>query len=481
MTLPRRTEGQAAPAAPAQAVRSGLEPAVQTAQPRPVTDPQLAAVLAMLKVEQTIREAKTEAELLHIMVNEPRNMLRARQIFVVTLDRDSNLPRLAAISGIPVVDRSSPLVQSLQRTLVSFARDAGLDAIKDFRLSAYSTEDDPICRTYPLQDVLWVPIGKPQSPRRGGMLLAREIPWTQSDTAIATHLASALSYAWTALTQSRPLLARFHVKRRTIAGFAILGLVLGTVPVPMTALAPVEVTARQPYIITPSLDGVIDQVLVEPNSRVVRDQLLAVLSQTELKGRLEIAEREVAVARARLQQANQMAFSDPLGRQTLGVAAADLELKIAERDYARDQLSRTELRAPRAGIANYNDRRDLLGRPVAAGDRLMEIVDPRLVQFTVKVPVADAIVVKPNARVKVFLDSDPLRPIEAKVRRADYRATVSDGVQLGYRVTAEIVDTTVPLPRLGVRGTAQVYGEDVTLWFYLFRRPISTLRQWIGL
>ena len=38
-----------------------------------------------------------------------------------------------------------------------------------------------------------------------------------------------------------------------------------------------------------------------------------------------------------------------------------------------------------------------------------------------------------------------------------------------------------PAARLGLRGTARVYGEPVTLFFYLLRRPITALRQWTGL
>ena len=33
---------------------------------------------------------------------------------------------------------------------------------------------------------------------------------------------------------------------------------------------------------------------------------------------------------------------------------------------------------------------------------------------------------------------------------------------------------------LGARGTAEIYGGKVRLALYLFRRPLSTLRQWIA-
>ena len=45
---------------------------------------------------------------------------------------------------------------------------------------------------------------------------------------------------------------------------------------------------------------------------------------------------------------------------------------------------------------------------------------------------------------------------------------------LGYRITEDAI------PRIGLRGTAKVYGEKVSLFYYLFRRPITYLRQHLG-
>ena len=36
-------------------------------------------------------------------------------------------------------------------------------------------------------------------------------------------------------------------------------------------------------------------------------------------------------------------------------------------------------------------------------------------------------------------------------------------------------------PRIGLRGTAKIYGSRVTLFYYLFRKPITFVRQLIGI
>jgi hypothetical protein len=73
-----------------------------------------------------------------------------------------------------------------------------------------------------------------------------------------------------------------------------------------------------------------------------------------------------------------------------------------------------------------------------------------------------------------------LNPIEAKLIRADFQARPRENQQLAFRLVADrLAGETRPL-RLGVRGTAQVYSDKVPLAFYLFRRPLSAARQWIG-
>ena len=123
----------------------------------------------------------------------------------------------------------------------------------------------------------------------------------------------------------------------------------------------------------------------------------------------------------------------------------------------------------------------LLGKPVTVGERIMLIGDPARAEVAMDVSVSDAIALEPGGRVKIFLDSDPLHPREAAITAADYLARVRPGNLLAFRVSAKLSDSSRPLPRLGTRGTAQLYGDKVMLAFYLFRRPFSALRQWIGL
>ena len=52
---------------------------------------------------------------------------------------------------------------------------------------------------------------------------------------------------------------------------------------------------------------------------------------------------------------------------------------------------------------------------------------------------------------------------------------------LSYKLTASYEGDANKLPRIGLRGTAKVYGSEVSVFYYLFRKPITFMRQLIGI
>jgi len=115
--------------------------------------------------------------------------------------------------------------------------------------------------------------------------------------------------------------------------------------------------------------------------------------------------------------------------------------------------------------------------------RVMVIADVKQVALRIDLPVGDAISLSKGARIRVFLDADPLKALSAKLRHASYHAVEQPGSGLVYQVVGDL-DTkqkTQIIPRIGLRGTAQIFGNRVLLGFYLFRKPISTMRQYFGI
>jgi len=247
-----------------------------------------------------------------------------------------------------------------------------------------------------------------------------------------------------------------------------------------SALAPAEVVPRDPVLAAAPLDGVVADVFVAPNQAVAAGDPLFAFDDTELRNRHAVAERTLAVARAEYRQAAQAAFSDPRDSARLAVLRAQVDMREAELAFAAERLARVEVAAPAAGVAVFSDPNDWIGRPVATGERIMLIADPARAELRIFLPVGDAIALDPGAPVELFLDVAPLNPVPAVLTHAGYEAEVTPAGVLAYRVAARFAEDA-EVPRIGLQGTAKIYGETVPLGLYLFRRPIAAARQALGL
>lgn len=438
-----------------------------------------AGLSLLLRVEALAREAADLTELGHLIANETRKLNRARQIFVVEV-KSGGRPGIVAVSGASVADPQSLLVDAVRRLIERTGRETGLNAPADFTLPAYCEPQSELATAYPFREMSWQPYLDRRKRVFGGMLMARDSVWGKDDAAISSRLALAYAHAWRELATAKAFGAE-RAWRRSWKPLALVGLAALALPLPVTALAPVEIVARDPMIVAAPIDGVIDSIAVDPGMAVNAGDVLVRLSDTALRNRASVARQEVIVAEEKAKQAAIRAINDVQGRHELGLAQAEFELKKAEFAFASDVLDRSVIRAGRSGLAVYSGKASWAGRPVATGERIMEIADPDHVEARIDLAVPDAIALKPDSRVQIFLDVDPLHPWSGEVVRSDYRARPSDSDVLSFKTIARIDEDGRPKPRIGLRGTAKVAGDRVPLLLYLLRRPISAARQWIGL
>ena len=83
--------------------------------------------------------------------------------------------------------------------------------------------------------------------------------------------------------------------------------------------------------------------------------------------------------------------------------------------------------------------------------------------------------------VLLFLNTDPTKPIKAKLRQTSYEPRSRENGDYAFHMKAQF-DSSEYKGRIGWAGTAKVYSSSkVTLFLYLFRRPISTARRFFGI
>ncbi len=482
---PQQQKDTAAVSAMANGANAKITPADQTPQTGTVRIAETRAATDggglefLMAMEGRVRETKNETELEHFAVNETRKLTGARQIYLFkSVSGGAFKPK--AVSSMALTDPDSPMLRWVTKIVENLGADANIAEPIEFRLPAYADEADEETKTYPFKHFLWQPITLPNGRVFAGLLQARESTWPESAAKVTLRLASVYSHTWAAhvgpKTLGRPKLMKSWMWPAAI-GVVFLSMLF---PVSMTVLAPVEVVADSPFVVAAPIDGIINEVIAEPNSTVKPGDVLFNFDDTTVRNKKKLAERELNVAQAAMRQAVQGAFDDPKARHQLAIAKAEVDLKRADYQYAAEILDQVSVKAPIAGIVIAPDKDHWKGRPVSTGEQILKIADPSKVALRVELPVADAIVLNEDARVRVFLDAQPLQAIEANVTRASYQGKPTQTQQLAYDVHANFADTVEVTPRIGARGTAQVYGGTVPLGFYLFRRPIAAARQYLG-
>jgi len=131
-------------------------------------------------------------------------------------------------------------------------------------------------------------------------------------------------------------------------------------------------------------------------------------------------------------------------------------------------------------LAIFANAEEWTGQPVRPGERIMMVADPSLIGVTIYMPPDDVVDLDAGAEVSVFLNVDPLNSIAAKIVRSSYEAMPTPEGTLAYVIQADL-EPGHGFPRIGMRGTAKVYSSNVTLAYYLLRKPIAFVRRNLGL
>ncbi|MRK22079.1 efflux RND transporter periplasmic adaptor subunit [Pseudomonas sp. JG-B] len=439
--------------------------------------PQLLLALAALR-DRALAADSLNA-LAFSIANDPYALLRYHQALVLA-QRGADL-ELLCVSGLARPSEDSPYLVWLRR------------ASRWLNTQLTDTQPRWLAReaVEPPEDIaegwaewwpsgLWcIPLHDREGTRLGLVLFLLDAPPAESLAPLTDGLWQTWAHCWAAFAGRRRLFGWRPSKRQLLAALAVAAALM-LVPVRQTALAPTEIVSRQAEVISSPIDGVIERMQVRPNQPVEAGTLLFTLDETTLKSRAEVLGKEVAVADAELMAASQRAFDNPQSKSELTLLNGRAQQRRAELAAVQAQLQRTRVRSPRAGVAVFSDPNDWLGKPVATGERILQVADPAQPAMLIQLPVADAIALEPGAEVTLFLTAYPLSPLKGQVLETSYQARANEEGVVAYRLLASI-EGQPEHARLGLHGTAKLYGERVVLGYYLLRRPYAALRAWTGL
>ncbi len=446
-------------------------------------DKQLYGLTTFIQLEKHARSAENIQRLQFIIANETYKLFKYRQAAVWSLRHNQQF-RLVTLSGISQLDSTTPFAQWIGQFINSNI-DAEIEKPVVFSQDDIDEKDRESFKDYVDGFLLFCPLITASGQTLGGVSFVKKDKWQEAEISLIEMLMESYAHAWSALLPQNKrwkksgFLHALNSKKFKRTAFILL-IALMFVPVSQSVLAPASVVPIKPKAITSPLEGVIEEIYVAPNEQVSSSSRLFKIDDTKLLNQVAIAQKAFDVAKAEHFKAVQKSFGNADVKGDVALLKARMDQKSSEISYYNNLLSKTNVYSPGEGVVIFTNVNDWVGKPVVTGEKVMQLASIEDVQVEIWLPGDDAIHLEPDSEVLLFLNTDPVNPVKAKLDRVSYSPVVNDNNILAFRILAQL-DADQAGPRLGLQGTAKLYGEQVPLFYYLLRRPATKLRQWIGL
>ncbi|MCE5316508.1 MAG: HlyD family efflux transporter periplasmic adaptor subunit [Parachlamydia sp.] len=335
--------------------------------------------------------------------------------------------------------------------------------------------------------VMWVPILS-SAEETVGIWFERwnepqEAPAMQENAKVLIdHLIPGYTAAWEQRTSHlRFRRLKDQMNRNFLGTLAVLLLLsLFAVRIPLRVTAPCEVVGNAPYVVTAPQEGIIEAIAVQPGQRVSKGDVLFTYDRRIPLQDLKVAQKEVAVLQAEANRLMAMGVDDNQAVAELSIARLKLQKGVVDLDYAQQRVGQLTGTSPENGVVIVEKPDEWRGRPVKIGEKIMVVSNPSETKVRIWVPESDNIHFNRTERITIFLNPDPTQSYAARLTYLSPEITLTDQRIPSFLAEAEWAEQPKNMP-LGVKGTAILYGDRVSLFYYIMRKPIATLRRFTGI
>lgn len=434
---------------------------------------------ALVKVEQLAREKEDVEELYDFIIHQTRDLVT----YDVAALWIKSTSQFVKFSDVDLEDKTSPIMD----LLTHIVKQKHPEPITKLSRDQLREHYQPLAKEYLFKNTLIIEL-KLHQQVIASLILSRDEVWHKRDLVLLEHIrfcyALCLGYLKPNIVKKarlRKWMERFG-RRKIVLGTCAALLLLGfVIHVPITVLAPAEVVADKPVFIRSTIEGVIDEIHVEPNVFVTKGTKLISLNKEDISAQINIAEKKMALAETQYNVARKSGVADVKQKQKIPALKKEIEKTAAELEYYRYLLEQSDILAPKDGLIIFDHIHKLEGKPIKPGETVMLLADEKNSALDVHLPVSDAVNLNRDAQVMFFLNTSPRDPLQGNITYASYKADVTPEGVLAYHIRADFDEETMDQkPRIGLRGTAKLYGDDVPLLYYLLRRPLSYVRQKLG-
>ncbi|MCB1112471.1 MAG: HlyD family efflux transporter periplasmic adaptor subunit [Chlamydiales bacterium] len=427
--------------------------------------------------------SKKRTSLIFTILNDTIHALRYDR--AVLFDMEKKKPQVLGVSGHHEANKNAAQTKQWEAIVKGIAdpkkpqvvtQDSMIEGRNDFRQLQQKTKGATL---------LWLPIIAD-----GDLLLglwleiwdttAEEETVEETLKFVTNFLTPAYGAAWLRLNP-RFSLKRLKLGRQQIyIGLTGLLIFLFFVQVPVRVVAPCEIVANDPYLITAPLNGVIDHVAVDPGQYVQKGEVLLEYDKELPLQNLKIAQKQVEILEAEMKRARALGMKDPKSRTEIGVLALKLQKEQINLDLAKWQAGKLALKAPIEGVVMLDNPDAWRGKPVQIGEKIMSINDPGATKVRIWIPEDDNVVLDPSVPIKIFLNINPEVSRKATITYVANESTISAQHLPSFVAEANWVDKPDDI-KLGLKGTAILYGEKVSLFYFIVRKPWAWVRHKFGI
>lgn len=426
----------------------------------------------------TIKAFSTDKQqaLIFLILNDTAQVIRYDRSLLWNLEQRK--PKLLGVSGQVKVNVSTDLAKTWQR-LVQDLKDPNKSRIltsEDFNREQGLWESYQKSSYRPA--VLWVPIVSRQKIRMGFWLERWEgREWTQQEGEILQSLAQSYGIAWEKFLSRTPAYLKKWLWKGALA-LAVLALLF--IRIPLRVVAPCEVVPKDPYLITAPLEDIIEKITVKPGQTLKADEVVAEYDKRVALQTLKIAQEQTRVAEQDLSRAKTLAFRDEKSLAEVSVLTAKLKKEEANLSLAKYRASQLLIRTPIAGIAMLENPDEWRGKPVKVGEKILLIIDPEKTKIRLWIPEKDHVILDLSQPIKIFLNTTPTVNRTAFLSFISNASSVTEKNVVSFMAEADWKEYQ-PDVRPGLKGTAILYGERVSLFYWLIRKPWGSFREYVGI
>lgn len=397
-------------------------------------------------------------------------------------------PRLLGISGQASVPPRTELVEAWYRIISAASCPEGPVVLSASQADPADVEDwSRVTGNDHERQVLWLPL-RTDTGVEAALWLERggASPWGEDEISLLAVLTEGYAVAlerhrvggrgwWRTLGLDKP--------KRRIAR-AVVGVVVAAAlflcPFRLKVVAPCEIVAESPYLVTAPLNGVIEELAVKPGGSVRKGDLLCRYEETIPQQELKVARQQVEIAQAQLDRATVLALE---GEDT-GSEVAILRDRLAQEktrlDLSQSVVDRLSVGAAVDGVVQITAPHTWAGRPVRIGERVMTIVDPERTKVRIWIAQDDNVAGLAESPVKIILYAKPHTSCLAKVLFVSNAAGMSPAGVSSFLAEATWLAERSGGP-LGLKGQAVLYGKRVSLAYWICRKPWAAIRRRLGL